>query len=364
MTKKKRIMSLVLIGVLLVSLLVGTFLTVFALEASRSTENKYVAEDGDGNKFESGNVYELPSRLVFSGNSLNSGVNGNGNSLTFSVTIEPIYATDKSISWNLYFAEKHGWASGKNVVDYVTLSTDGFNATISCIKPFGEQIILVARPNSNLSISASCTMDFRKKVIDVESPLLEPLFGEITLPTLEISANSTQNMYDLFFGSLKWIESDGTLPVEYQENGLPNGVTLPEYKEGAINGKMWAMPRCADNMQATFGKELAALFGVSNNTFFDELWVLSPKAFFEKYLYLNEYPDRAANFIEFLKKYDDGLGFLRMVVGGTIDNFGERKNFDLKRHITFTDLERAVSVITPNVNHVEYDGYVTSEAEA
>lgn len=359
---KKRIMSIVLIGVLLVTLLIGTLLTVFALETSKSTENKYVAEDGDGNKFESGNVYELPSRLVFSGNSLSSGVSGD--SLTFSVTIEPIYATDKSISWNLYFAKNNGWASGKNVLDYVTLSTDGFNATIRCIKPFGEQIILVARPNSNLSISASCTMDFRKKVVDVESPLLEPLFGEITLPTLEISANSTQNMYDLFFGSLKWIESDGTLPVEYQENGLPNGVTLPEYKEGTINGNMWAMPRSADNVGAEFGKELAALFGVSNNAFFDELWVLSPKAFFEKRLYLNEYPDRAANFIEFLKKYDDGLGLLRMVVGGEINNFGVRKSFSFKRHITFSNLERAVSVITPNVNHVEYDGYVTSEAEA
>lgn len=59
------------------------------------------------------------------------------------------------------------WASGKVATNYlsVTPTSDGsLTATVKCLQAFGEQIIITIRSRSNTSATASCTVDYYKRV--------------------------------------------------------------------------------------------------------------------------------------------------------------------------------------------------------
>lgn len=90
---------------------------------------------------------------------------------TLTATIAPEEATNKSVDWEIYFSNADSaWATGKTVTDYVTLSpaSDGaLTATVNCLQPFGEQIMIKVTSRDNPDASATCTVDYLQKVSNV-----------------------------------------------------------------------------------------------------------------------------------------------------------------------------------------------------
>ncbi len=126
--------------------------------------------DNDGNVMDSDKIYAMPAGMVFSSaRQLNAEPSEDTEkSVTITATIEPADATDKSVDWSVAFANATSdWANGKTVTDYVTVTptSDGsLTATVTCKQAFGEQIVVQCVAQDNPNASASCTVDYRKRV--------------------------------------------------------------------------------------------------------------------------------------------------------------------------------------------------------
>lgn len=87
------------------------------------------------------------------------------------------------------------WATGKTVTDYVTVTptSDGaLTANVECLQDFGEQIIVTVTSRDNAEATASCTVDYAKRI---ESAYLIGMGGE----HIAESGNTWQTgMYDSF----------------------------------------------------------------------------------------------------------------------------------------------------------------------
>lgn len=126
---------------------------------------------------------------------------------TITATVKPDTATNKKVNWSLSFANaESAWAKGKNVADYVTVSASGTTnnvAVLTCMKAFGEQILLTATSDDDSAKSAVCTVDYAQKV-----------------------TNAT-----LSFGSLT-VENNGTLSPKFQiaaDTAGPGGKAVFDY---------------------------------------------------------------------------------------------------------------------------------------
>lgn len=89
---------------------------------------------------------------------------------TISATITPANATNQKVDWSVAFANPaSSWAQGKKVTDYVTITptSDGaLTATLTCLKAFGEQIIISCTSRSQTMQKATCTVDYVKRATD------------------------------------------------------------------------------------------------------------------------------------------------------------------------------------------------------
>ncbi|MFR1983769.1 MAG: hypothetical protein ACLS4Z_08695 [Christensenellaceae bacterium] len=83
-------------------------------------------------------------------------------------TITPEDTADKSVSWKIGFVNPAAsWAAGKNAEDYVTMTPSGSQATVECDQAFGEQIVITVTAQANTDVSAECTLDYVKRVMDI-----------------------------------------------------------------------------------------------------------------------------------------------------------------------------------------------------
>lgn len=85
---------------------------------------------------------------------------------TVTATVQP---TGHTVSWTLAWKDTNGWASGKTLSDYVTLTSDGLSATIKVHKAFGKQVVLTCTATLNSSVNATCTIDYAKRVVGVNA---------------------------------------------------------------------------------------------------------------------------------------------------------------------------------------------------
>lgn len=94
-------------------------------------------------------------------------------SVSVTATVEPDYVTDKSVTWSAAWKDENStWATGKNVNDYIALSTTTENTTtISVKQAFGEQIIVTVTANSASGVSATITCDYQKKITNITAYL-------------------------------------------------------------------------------------------------------------------------------------------------------------------------------------------------
>lgn len=114
-------------------------------------------------------------------------------------TITPANATNKAVDWSVAFVNPSSeWASGKSVTNYVTVTptSDGaLTANVECKQAFGEQIKVTVTSRTNSDVSASCTVDYVKRVESLNA----------SFSATELQFNSVYNV------TFSPIYSDGTL---------------------------------------------------------------------------------------------------------------------------------------------------------
>lgn len=88
-------------------------------------------------------------------------------SCTIKATIEPASARQNA-NWSLAWANgSSAWANGKTVTDYVTITPTeegSLTATLACVKPFSEQVILTVSAMGNADKTATCTVDYQQRL--------------------------------------------------------------------------------------------------------------------------------------------------------------------------------------------------------
>lgn len=83
-------------------------------------------------------------------------------SYTITATVTPSDSTNQNVTWSM------AWASTNSatVTDYLTLTSSGLTATVTCEQAFSTQIIITCTSVDNSSVKATCTVDYVKKITD------------------------------------------------------------------------------------------------------------------------------------------------------------------------------------------------------
>ena len=192
--------------------------------------------DNNGNIMSSDKVYDIPEGLVFaSARQLYASAPTSNPNVTLQLTVAPDndYTQALHYIWSLAFANPDSeWASGKNVEDYVTASTNNFSdwrhCKITCVEGFGEQIILTVKSPVN-DVQKTCTIDFEKPVVNCGFEIVE-VDNESNKPLI-VQADGT---------------CIGSLPLNTltTEDKMYNVVFTPEYGVGTIvteQKELWIM---------------------------------------------------------------------------------------------------------------------------
>lgn len=91
---------------------------------------------------------------------------------TITATIIPANAVNKELDWSIAWKDAGStWAKGKSISDYLTLTptSDGaLTATVSCKKAFGEQAIVTCQVRTDDTLTATCTVDYKKRVLGID----------------------------------------------------------------------------------------------------------------------------------------------------------------------------------------------------
>lgn len=144
-----------------------------AEEASSESDTKNtdsgVVDMATGEMLYSGQTYAM-TNMLFSATSMSSTTASEG--ITLEASIYPSYATNKLVDWNVSFVNPDSeWATGKKISDYVKVvpTSDGaLTATVSCLAPFGEQIVVTVVSRDNPEAKAECTLDFARICYGIE----------------------------------------------------------------------------------------------------------------------------------------------------------------------------------------------------
>lgn len=133
-----------------------------------------------------------------------------------SAIILPVGANTRGVVWTIAFANPYSsWASSRTVSDYIKLTQDPNDDTkvkVSCLKAFGERIIITASLKDFTEISAQCTLDYSKKFATTGFRLVSQS-ADVGGSSLDLSCNSAEN-------------SIITVDVTSVEKGLTYATTL------------------------------------------------------------------------------------------------------------------------------------------
>lgn len=99
------------------------------------------------------------------------------NAYTLRATIEPASADDKRVEWTVTCAD-----AGVNVSEYITLSSDGLTAVLTCLKDFDKQFTVTVKSLDNPNATASCRLDYVERItgVTVNMPRLTSQKAEVT----------------------------------------------------------------------------------------------------------------------------------------------------------------------------------------
>lgn len=114
----------------------------------------------------------ISSKIAPNDYALNNVLSSADTAYSISATIVPSTAENKIINWSVAWNNASSeWAQGKIVTDYVIIgaktSESGESITVTCLKDFGESIVITATSAGDESIKATCRVEYIKKVIAV-----------------------------------------------------------------------------------------------------------------------------------------------------------------------------------------------------
>lgn len=93
---------------------------------------------------------------------------GDSNTRRITATVTPANATNKNVNWTIgWLAPESDWAVGKTATDYATITptADGaLTADLTCIKAFGEVLVVTVTSRSNTDKYAICTFEYAKRL--------------------------------------------------------------------------------------------------------------------------------------------------------------------------------------------------------
>jgi hypothetical protein len=144
-----------------------------------------------------------------------------GNTLTITATVTPVTAANKKVDWSLAWVNPaSAWATGKIVTNYVTVTpaSDGaLTATLTKVTDFGEQIRVTCKSREDAAVSATATVDLRKKLTAQTLVLDAPSGTDFTLSAAQgapttVSPPTTATAYAVNVGQTV---STGTLDDTY-----------------------------------------------------------------------------------------------------------------------------------------------------
>ena len=183
---------------------------------------------------------------------------------TLTATVTPEAAANHGVDWVLNWKNpSSSWASGKNATDYVSMdiSSDTKTATVSCMQPFGEQLIVTASSQDNPDAKATCTLDYAQKVLAVDLN-----FGDVDInlggtTTVKYEVSATKN------GMGGTVTANVTLSDVYTiAENFAKSVTLETilddtvasgYRSIALNGKVISDTVAMSNNGVNFyGKDI------------------------------------------------------------------------------------------------------------
>lgn len=93
-------------------------------------------------------------------------------------------ALDKSVIWAVAFQNPSStWASGKSIADYATIApttTNGLTANLTIKQAFGERIVVKVAANLDITINATCNVEYLKKMTSFTATLNPSLAADKT----------------------------------------------------------------------------------------------------------------------------------------------------------------------------------------
>lgn len=121
--------------------------------------------------------------------------------VTLTGTLNPEGVAYTSAVWSADWTnDASEWASGKDVSDYITVTQTEENelqASVACLQPIGEQVVIKLTVSSENTLSAECTVDFAQRVTGISLK-----FGDVEC---DFSHNLTR------------------VPLQVNENGTAEG---------------------------------------------------------------------------------------------------------------------------------------------
>lgn len=160
---KKTVIKRVTTLLLIVALCTTIAIAIVACDGKKA--NAPVV-DQNGNAIAEGVTTSLPKGIVYTADAVTT---AEPVTRTFKATVTPSNATNKELIWSLAWKNASSeWASGKNIGEYLTLSSSGMSATLTCSQAFGEQAIITVRSADNTDIYKNCTIDYSVKIVDFE----------------------------------------------------------------------------------------------------------------------------------------------------------------------------------------------------
>lgn len=198
------LIAFIVVGVLLAGILAGWFDKKEELPAS-GTEQTVVSDGGMSVTPSAANGIRLMSAKLTANDAASTLAE---TSYTITATIEPASARQNA-NWSVAWANgSSAWATGKTVTDYVTITPTeegSLTATLACVKPFSEQVILTVSAMGNADKTATCTVDYQQR-LNINSLKL----GGATLSTtscgFKAQVDETHTM------EIDYSYSEGTIP--------------------------------------------------------------------------------------------------------------------------------------------------------
>lgn len=175
-----------------------------------------IATDDNGDPMYGGGSYVMPEGMAFSAAASTSAETDT--SVTLTANYEPAGTSNKQTNWSVSFKNpSSSWANGKTVTDYVTVESTGTNtAKVTCVKDFGEQIIVTATSAADSSVYATTTVDFEKKVEDIRFDLY--CDGSLTSSLLQsqfASENYSSSYFDVNYIASADAYYDVSVKIDY-----------------------------------------------------------------------------------------------------------------------------------------------------